>query len=112
MNTVSTTSLSLVANTIRGLAMDAIDACNSGHPGLPLGCAELFAVLYGSFLNYDPLTPQWSGRDRFILSAGHGSMGLYASLHLAGFNISLDDLKAFRTLHSITPGHPEYRETP
>ncbi len=112
MQTVSTTPLTLVANTIRGLALDAIDTCNSGHPGLPLGCAEIFTVLYGKFLNHNPLDPKWPGRDRFILSAGHGSMGLYASLHLAGFGVTIDDLKAFRTLHSITPGHPEYRETP
>ena len=112
MQTVSTTPLTVVANTIRGLALDAIDACNSGHPGLPLGCAEIFAVLYGRFLNHNPLNPKWAGRDRFILSAGHGSMGLYASLHIAGFEVKLDDLKAFRTLHSITPGHPECRETP
>jgi transketolase len=99
-----------IAHTIRGLSIDAIDAANSGHPGLPLGCAELFAYLYGYELNHNPDDPHWLSRDRFILSAGHGSMGLYAALHLAGFDVSLNDLKNFRQLHSKTAGHPEYGE--
>ncbi len=105
-------SLALTANTIRGLSMDAIQAANSGHPGLPLGCAELAAYLYGHLLQHNPKNPNWINRDRFVLSAGHGSMLLYASLHLAGFDVSLDDIKNFRKLHSPTAGHPEYRELP
>jgi len=108
----TTNQLTLIANTIRGLALDAVDACNSGHPGLPLGCAEIFTVLYTQFLNHNPKNPQWVNRDRFILSAGHGSMALYASLHLAGFELPISELKAFRQLESRTPGHPELHETP
>ncbi|RAP33397.1 transketolase [Candidatus Marinamargulisbacteria bacterium SCGC AG-410-N11] len=104
--------LQKIANTIRGLSMDAIEAANSGHPGLPLGCAEIGAYLYGKHLNHNPKNPSWLNRDRFILSAGHGSMLLYSCLHLAGFDISLDDLKRFRQLHSPTAGHPEYNEIP
>ena len=100
--------LTKVANTIRGLSVDAIDKANSGHPGLPLGCAELFAYLYGVGLNHSPDYPHWINRDRFILSAGHGSIGLYAALHLSGFDVSLSDLKSFRQYHAKTPGHPEY----
>ena len=99
-----------IANTIRGLSMDAIEKANSGHPGLPLGCAEIMAYLYGHELRYNTNDPNWINRDRFVLSAGHGSMALYASLHLAGFDVSIDDLKAFRQLHSKTAGHPEYGE--
>ena len=102
--------LSEIATTIRGLSIDAIDKANSGHPGLPLGCAELFAYLYGHELRHDVSDPNWLNRDRFILSAGHGSMGLYASLHLAGYDTSIDDLKNFRQLHAKTAGHPEYGE--
>ncbi|MGE4169231.1 MAG: transketolase [Candidatus Margulisiibacteriota bacterium] len=101
-----------VANTIRGLAIDAIEAANSGHPGLPLGCAELGAYLFSEGLRFNPKDPHWVARDRFILSAGHGSMLLYAGLHLAGYDLSLDDLKAFRQWGSKTPGHPEFRHTP
>jgi transketolase len=97
-----------IANTIRSLSMDAIQKANSGHPGLPLGCAEIGAFLYGHVLNQDPKDPLWLGRDRFVLAAGHGSMLLYSCLHLAGFDLSLEDLKNFRQLHSKTPGHPEY----
>jgi transketolase len=100
-----------VANTIRGLSMDAVQKADSGHPGLPMGCAELGAYLYGHHLNHNPKNSQWLNRDRLILSAGHGSMWLYSCLHLAGFNVSLDDIKNFRQLHSNTPGHPEYGMT-
>lgn len=105
-------TLSLAAHTIRGLSMDAIQAANSGHPGLPLGCAELAAYLYGHLLTHNPKNPNWINRDRFVLSAGHGSMLLYASLHLAGFDVSLDNIKNFRQYHSPTAGHPEFRELP
>jgi transketolase len=101
------------ASTIaRGLAMDAVHKSESGHLGLPLGCAEIGAVLYGELLRHDPSDPAWIGRDRFVLSAGHGSMFLYAWLHLSGYPISLDDLKAFRQWESKTPGHPEFHYTP
>ncbi|MEA3188389.1 MAG: transketolase [Chthoniobacter sp.] len=104
-------ALSRAANEARGLAMDAVHACNSGHLGLPLGCAEIGAVLYGHALALNPDEPRWINRDRFILSAGHGSMFLYSWLHLAGFELSLDQVKHFRQLHSGTPGHPESFET-
>lgn len=100
-----------IANTIRSLALDAIDQAKSGHPGLPLGCGEIFACLYGSFLRVLPESPDWLNRDRFILSAGHGSAGLYAALHLRGF-IAASQLTRFRQLHSPLAGHPEYRECP
>ena len=109
---MNTTLLGQAANEARGLAMDAIHACNSGHLGLPLGCAEIGAVLFGQAMRYSPDAPKWLNRDRFILSAGHGSMFLYGWLHLSGYAVSRDDVKNFRQLHSITPGHPEYRETP
>lgn len=99
--------LTKIANTIRGLSMDAVQKANSGHPGLPMGCAELGAYLFGCYLKYNPKDPKWFNRDRFILSAGHGSMWLYSCLHLAGYKISLEDIKNFRQLHSNTPGHPE-----
>jgi len=102
----------LIADSVRLLSMDAIQKANSGHPGLPLGCADLVAVLWGKFLQYNPDDPAWLNRDRFILSAGHGSMLLYAILHLSGYKISLNDLKNFRQLGSLTPGHPENQETP
>jgi transketolase len=104
--------LSKAANEARGLAIDAVHACNSGHLGLPLGCAELGAVLFGQCLRYNPDAPRWINRDRFILSGGHGSMFLYSWLHLAGYDLSLEDVKSFRKLHSKTPGHPEFGETP
>ncbi len=103
--------LSRIANTIRGLSIDAVQKADSGHPGLPMGCAELGAYLYGHHLKHHPKNPQWLDRDRLILSAGHGSMWLYSCLHLSGFNVTLDDIKNFRQLHSITPGHPEYGMT-
>jgi len=99
-------------NTIRTLAMDAVEKAGCGHPGLPMGAADYAFVLWTQFLRFDPDDPHWPDRDRFILSAGHGSMLLYALLHLFGFDLSLDDLKNFRQLHSRTPGHPEYGITP
>jgi transketolase len=109
---MNTTLLAQAANEARGLAMDAVHACNSGHLGLPLGCAEIGAVLFGESMRYYPDAPKWLNRDRFILSAGHGSMFLYSWLHLAGYAVSRDDVKHFRALHSNTPGHPEFHETP
>ncbi len=108
---MNTTVLSTAANEARGLAMDAVHACNSGHLGLPLGCAEIGAVLFGESLNFNPDAPRWLNRDRFILSAGHGSMFLYSWLHLAGYELNIEEVGNFRKLHSITPGHPEFQET-
>ena len=105
-------ALSTAANEARGLAMDAIHACNSGHLGLPLGCAEIGAVLFGESMQFYPDAPRWLNRDRFILSAGHGSMFLYGWLHLSGYAVSKNDVASFRKLHSNTPGHPEFHETP
>ncbi len=104
--------LAKIAGTIRGLSIDGVQKANSGHPGLPLGCADIAAYLWGSFMRYNPQNPDWLGRDHFILSAGHGSMLLYSSLFLSGYALTLDDLKSFRQLHSKTPGHPEYHEAP
>ena len=98
-------------DTIRFLAVDAVENANSGHPGLPMGAAPMAFVLWTRHLRFNPNDPRWAGRDRFILSAGHGSMLLYALLHLAGFKVSIDDLKRFRQLHSNTPGHPEFGDT-
>lgn len=109
---MNTNALSTAANEARGLAMDAIHACNSGHLGLPLGCAEIGAVLFGEAMNFNPDAPRWLNRDRFILSAGHGSMFLYGWLHLSGYAVTKNDVASFRKLHSITPGHPEFHETP
>ena len=104
--------LQQAADQARGLAIDAVHACNSGHLGLPLGAAEVGAVLYGHDLQVDPADADWLNRDRFVLSAGHGSMFLYGWLHLAGYDLSLEEVKNFRKLHSKTPGHPEFGETP
>ncbi len=104
-------TLSKIANTVRSLSMEAVQKANSGHPGLPMGCAEFGAFLYGSLLRHNPKNPKWLNRDRIVLSAGHGSMWLYSLLHLSGFGLSLDDIKNFRQLHSKTPGHPEYHIT-
>ncbi|MCY3974532.1 MAG: transketolase [Simkaniaceae bacterium] len=104
--------LSKTAGTIRQLSMEAVQKAGSGHPGLPMGCAELGAYLYGVQLEHNPEEPSWVNRDRVILSAGHGSMWLYSCLHLAGFDLSLDEIKRFRQLHSKTAGHPEYGEAP
>ncbi|MBK8096852.1 MAG: transketolase [Planctomycetes bacterium] len=108
---VATDSLQLVANTIRGLAMDGVQKADSGHPGMPMGMADVAALLWTEFLQWSNKDANWPGRDRFVLSAGHGSMLLYSLLHLAGFQVSMDDLKQFRQLHSKTPGHPEFGET-
>ncbi|MCC5805342.1 MAG: transketolase [Opitutales bacterium] len=104
--------LSQAATQARGLAIDAVHKAGIGHLGLPLGCAEIGAVLYGHALRVCPNHPRWLNRDRFVLSAGHGSMFLYAWLHMAGFDLSMDEIKNFRQLHSATPGHPEFGETP
>lgn len=104
-------TLSKIANTVRSLSMEAVQKANSGHPGLPMGCAEFGAFLYGSLLRHNPKNPKWLNRDRVVLSAGHGSVWLYSLLHLSGFGLSLDDIKSFRQLHSKTPGHPEYHIT-
>jgi transketolase len=105
-------TLSRAANEARGLAMDAVQASQSGHLGLPLGCAEMGAVLYGHVLKHNPDEPRWIGRDYFILSAGHGSMFLYAWLNISGYDLPMAEIKRFRQLHSKTPGHPEFFETP
>ncbi len=99
-------------NTIRFLAVDAVEKANSGHPGMPMGAAVMAQVLWERHLRFDPSEPRWLNRDRFILSAGHGSMLLYALLHLGGFEVSMDDLKSFRQWGSKTPGHPEFHDTP
>ncbi|MBN2738783.1 MAG: transketolase [Spirochaetales bacterium] len=105
-------TLNKIAKSVRILSMDGVQKANSGHPGLPLGCAEIGSLLYASIMNYYPQEPQWINRDRFVLSAGHGSMLLYSLLHLSGFDVSLDDLKKFRQLGSKTAGHPEYTFIP
>ncbi len=105
-------ALSRAATEARGLCMDAVQASQSGHLGLPLGCAEMGAVLYGHALKHNPEKPRWIGRDYFVLSAGHGSMFLYAWLHLSGYDLQMSEIKRFRQLHSKTPGHPEFLETP
>ncbi|MCI5051945.1 MAG: transketolase [Simkaniaceae bacterium] len=104
-------NLEKIAGTIRGLSIEGVQKANSGHPGLPLGCADIGAYLYGHLLRHNPKDSRWENRDRFILSAGHGCMLLYSCLHLAGFDLSLDELKRFRQLHSATPGHPEFGHT-
>ena len=101
-----------LANAIRALSMDAVEKANSGHPGAPMGMADISEVLWNDFLRHNPGNPQWIDRDRFIMSNGHGSMLLYSLLHLTGYDLSLDELKNFRQLHSKTPGHPEYGDTP
>src|SRR4051812_24517092 len=102
-----------MANAIRSLAMDAVEAAKSGHPGLPMGAADVATVLFTTFLKFDPADPAWPDRDRFVLSAGHGSMLLYALLHLVGYEaMTLDEIKRFRQRGSLTPGHPEHGHTP
>ena len=103
--------LSKIANTVRQLSMEAVQKADSGHPGLPMGCAEFAAYFWGLELRHNPKNPKWLGRDRFVLSAGHGSMMLYSMLHLSGYHLTMDDIKHFRQLHSKTPGHPEYHIT-
>ena len=105
-------ALSRAATEARGLCMDAVQASQSGHLGLPLGCAEIGAVLYGYALKHNPEKPRWIGRDYFVLSAGHGSMFLYAWLHMSGYDLPMSEIKRFRQLHSRTPGHPEFGDTP
>ena len=101
-----------LANAIRALSMDAVQKANSGHPGAPMGMADIAEVLWNNNMNHNPTNPDWSNRDRFILSNGHGSMLIYSLLHLTGYDLSIDDLKSFRQLHSRTPGHPEYGYAP
>lgn len=101
-----------LANAIRALSMDAVQQANSGHPGMPMGMADIAEVLWNDFLQHNPRDPHWWNRDRFVLSNGHGCMLLYALLHLSGYDLSIDDIKHFRQLHSKTPGHPEFGETP
>ena len=101
-----------LTNAIRALAMDAVQAANSGHPGMPMGMAEIALALWGRHLRHNPANPKWADRDRFVLSNGHGSMLLYALLHLTGYDLPLEELKRFRQLHSKTPGHPEYGVAP
>ncbi|MFM1869877.1 MAG: hypothetical protein RLY99_621, partial [Pseudomonadota bacterium] len=101
-----------MANAIRALAMDAVQQANSGHPGMPMGMAEIAVGLWGEHLKHNPKNPLWMNRDRFVLSNGHGSMLLYALLHLTGYDLPMQELKNFRQLHSKTAGHPEYGITP
>ncbi|MBC8065204.1 MAG: transketolase [Chlorobia bacterium] len=110
--TISTDIQTLCINTIRGLAMDGVQKANSGHPGLPMGCAPMAYALWTKHLKHNPKNPAWFDRDRFILSAGHGSMLLYSLLHLTGYDLGIEDLKQFRQLNSRTPGHPENHLTP
>ena len=106
------TSRSELANAIRALSMDAVQKAKSGHPGAPMGMADIAEVLWNDYLKHNPENPDWADRDRFILSNGHGSMLIYSLLHLAGYDLSIDDIKNFRQLHSKTPGHPEYGYAP
>jgi transketolase len=99
-------------NALRVLSIDAVQAANSGHPGLPLGAAPMAYVLFAEFMHFDPQKPEWPNRDRFVLSAGHGSALLYSLLHITGYDLSLDELKNFRQLGSKTPGHPERLHAP
>ena len=101
-----------LANAIRALSMDAVQQANSGHPGAPMGMADIAEVLWNDFLNHNPTDTSWPNRDRFVLSNGHGSMLIYSLLHLSGYDLPIDELKQFRQLHSKTPGHPEYGYTP
>ncbi len=108
-----TVSPQAMADAIRVLAMDSVEQANSGHPGMPMGMADVATVLWTRFLKFDARTPEWPDRDRFVLSAGHGSMLLYSLLHLTGSKaVTTEELRRFRQLHSLTPGHPEYGHTP
>src|SRR5678815_2883969 len=102
----------LAIKTIKFLSIDAVEAANSGHPGLPMGAADYAHILWSRFLKYDPRDPKWADRDRFVLSAGHGSMLLYSLLRLAGYDLPIEELKRFRQWGSKTPGHPEAHLTP
>lgn len=112
MSTLNTELQTKCVNTIRTLSIDAIQKANSGHPGMPMGCAPIAHLLYSKILKHNPANPKWLNRDRFILSAGHGSMLLYSTLHLSGYGLSIEDIKNFRQWESKTPGHPEVNETP
>ena len=101
-----------LANAVRALSMDAVQQANSGHPGAPMGMADMAEVLWNDFLSHNPSNPNWANRDRFVLSNGHGSMLLYSLLHLSGYDLPIEELKNFRQLHSKTPGHPEYGYAP
>ena len=101
-----------LANAIRALSMDAVQKANSGHPGAPMGMADIAEVLWNDFLKHNPANPAWPDRDRFVLSNGHGSMLIYSLLHLTGYGLGIEELRAFRQLHSRTPGHPEFGLTP
>jgi len=106
------TSRTKLANAIRALSMDAVEKAQSGHPGMPMGMADIAEVLWNDYLQHNPKNPEWLNRDRFVLSNGHGSMLIYSILHLSGYDLGIEDIKNFRQLHSKTPGHPEYGETP
>src|SRR5882672_6452456 len=97
----------LSIDTVRVLSVDAVQKANSGHPGMPMGAAPMGHVLWSKYMRYNPKDPHWPNRDRFVLSAGHGCMLQYSLLYLTGYNVTLEDLKSFRQLHSKTPGHPE-----
>src|SRR5436189_5660084 len=101
-----------LANAIRMLSMDAVEAAKSGHPGMPMGMADIAEVLWNDYLRHNPADPKWFNRDRFVVSNGHGSMLLYSLLHLTGYDLPIEELKNFRQLHSKTPGHPEFGLTP
>lgn len=111
MNTTDLSHRNL-ANVLRVLSMDSIQKAGSGHPGAPMGMADMAEVLWRHFLKHNPANPGWPDRDRFVLSNGHASMLLYALLHLTGYDLTIEDLQNFRQLHSRTPGHPEYNCTP
>src|SRR5690554_5127479 len=102
----------VLANAVRALSMDAVQAANSGHPGMPMGMADIAEVLWNDHPRHNPANPRWPDRDRFVLSNGHGSMLLYSLLHLSGYELSLEELQNFRQLHSKTAGHPEYGYAP
>src|SRR5689334_2122160 len=112
MSATATATEQTCIDTIRTLSIDAVQKANSGHPGMPLAMAPVAYLLYAETMKHNPKDPQWPDRDRFVLSAGHGSMLLYSALHLSGYDVSLDDLKGFRQWGSITPGHPEVGLTP
>src|SRR3990172_83598 len=112
INKINKNQAELAVNTLKMLSADAVEKAQSGHPGLPMGVADIAFVLWMQFLRFNPENPQWPNRDRFILSAGHGSMLLYSLLHLFGYDVSIDDIKQFRQYGSKTPGHPEYGHTP
>ena len=101
-----------LANAIRVLSMDAVQKANSGHPGAPMGMADIAEVLWNDYLVHNPTNPNWFNRDRFVLSNGHGSMLIYSTLHLSGYDLSIEDIKDFRQMDAKTPGHPEYGYTP